>query len=185
MKQSFTLWALVALLALPASHCRKNKPQNPIDQLPPETQIGKNTFGCIIDGKVFLPKGSPFAGPVIKAQYQYYNGRQGFSISARRSEGESTQGVGVGGSNIGGISIGVYELNTGRVEGRLSGSYNYNTVTTLGNSYYTDAIRTGQIHIKLFDSVNQIVSGTFWFDAIDSTTGKVVQVRDGASTSPS
>lgn len=179
MKQSFTFWALLAFLTLPASHCRKNKSQNPIDQLPPETQSGKNTFGCLIDGKVFLPKGSPFAGPVMKAQYQYWNGKQGFSISASRSDGETVQSIAIGGSNIGSISAGTFPLNTGKVDGKLSGTYNYVKVTTLGNLYSTDPIRTGQINIKLFDSVNQIVSGTFWFDAIDSATGKMVQIRDG------
>ena len=26
------------------------------DQLPPETQTGANTVGCLVNGKVFLPK---------------------------------------------------------------------------------------------------------------------------------
>ncbi|MGD5408184.1 hypothetical protein QUS89_23100, partial [Xanthomonas citri pv. citri] len=39
-----------------SSSCRKNKPANAVDQLPPETQTGANTFGCLIDGKVFVPR---------------------------------------------------------------------------------------------------------------------------------
>jgi hypothetical protein len=31
-----------------------NNSQNPIDQLPPETQTGANTFGCLINGEPFI-----------------------------------------------------------------------------------------------------------------------------------
>ena len=159
--------------------CRKNKAKDPLSQLPPETQLGKNTFGCLIDGQVFKPKGDPFGGPVIKAQYQMVNWKQGFGISASRSDGETGQSVGIGGSDIGRIRVGTYELNSGRIDGRLSGGYSFSRITTLGNFYNTDSIRRGQINIKFFDTVNQIVSGTFWFDAIDTATGKVVQIREG------
>lgn len=44
----------------------------------------------------------------------------------------------------------------------------------LGNYYYTNEIQKGQITIKYFNTTNQIVSDTFWIDAIDNTTGKSV-----------
>jgi len=28
------------------------------EQLPPATQVGANTFGCLLNGKVWLPKGN-------------------------------------------------------------------------------------------------------------------------------
>jgi hypothetical protein len=70
-------------------------------------------------------------------------------------------------------------------------------IYALGN-YYTDSIsgkfvayhpinnfiirgpvQKGELHIKHFDPAHQIVSGTFWFDAVDTLTGKVVKIRDG------
>lgn len=51
--------------------CTKNKPA--VDQLPPETQRGAGTFGCLIDGKVFKPKGDIFGGPISSASYQHLN----------------------------------------------------------------------------------------------------------------
>jgi hypothetical protein len=33
------------------------------DKLPPETQNGNNTFGCLLNGKVWLPEGVPFSTP--------------------------------------------------------------------------------------------------------------------------
>ena len=39
------------------SGCSKdNNPTDPLAKLPPETQTGANTFGCIINGQVFYPR---------------------------------------------------------------------------------------------------------------------------------
>ncbi|MBS1645642.1 MAG: hypothetical protein JST36_11460 [Bacteroidetes bacterium] len=38
---------------------------------------------------------------------------------------------------------------------------------------------TGELHVKHFDPKKYIVSGTFWFDAYDSVSSKVVKIRDG------
>jgi len=176
MKHISFLSLLLLLIVTSGSKCKKNGGDLP--QLPPETQTGANTFGCLVDGKLFLPKGDPFGGPVIKAQYQYVNGKQGFAISARHSEGETGQVIGIGGDSIA-ITVRPYELTTRNVSGKLSGKYTFSKVTTLGNYYYTNEIQRGQIFIKHFDEINQIVSGTFWFDAIDSTTEKIIQIREG------
>ena len=177
------IFSVISLfIVLVSGNCKKNN-SDPIEQLPPETQTGANTFGCLIDGKVFLPKGNPLAGPVKKAQYQLVNGRQSFGISARRSDGEESQSVGVGGDSII-INVGVYELTSRNTAGKLSGLYLFSKIGTLGNYYYTNEIEKGQIHIKHFDTINQIVSGTFWFDAKDTATGKIVQVREGRFDMP-
>ena len=174
MKQLLLLAASFILLS---SSCKKNKSDNPIDQLPPETQTGANTFGCLVDGKVFLPKGDPFGGPIIKAQYQFVNGKQGFGISGRRSDGETGQLVGIIGDSVR-VEIGTFNL-TSLSAGKFRGGYTYSDLTNpIGISYYTNEIQTGQLTIKKFDIINQIVSGTFWFDAKNSS-GQIVQVREG------
>ena len=178
MKLFLNLFTIFTFIVLTSIQCRKNKPTNPVDQLPPETQTGANTFACLIDGKVFKPKGDPFGGPVIKAQYQFVNGKQGFGISARRSEGEKSQSIGIGGDSIV-ITNRIYNLDSKNIDGKLYGMYLFSQIGTLGNSYYTNEIQKGQITIKYFNTTNQIVSGTFWFDAIDNTTGKIVQIREG------
>lgn len=172
----FLLFFLCSLLI--GSSCRKHKTGNPVDQLPPETQTGANTFGCLVDGKVFKPKGDPFAGPVIKAQYQFVNGKQGFGISGSRSDAQTTQAIGVFGDSVF-INLGTYTLTSLNQSGRLHGRFIFSQIGTLGNRYYTNETQRGEITIKHFDTVNQIVSGTFWFDALDSTTGKIVQIREG------
>ncbi len=177
MKLLITLSAILSFIILTATGCKKDK-KTPLEQLPPETQTGANTFGCLIDGKAFKPKGNPLAGPVIKAHYQFVNGKQGFGISARRSDGETGQGVGIGGDSIQ-LNIGTFDL-TSPASGKFCGGYTYRGLTDpAGISYYTNEIQSGQITVKYFNTIEQIVSGTFWFDAIDTTTGKIVQIREG------
>lgn len=177
MKRSKILSLIFLFVFLISSNCKKsNKPA--IEQLPPETQTGANTFGCMVDGNVFLPKGDPFAGPVIKAQYQLVNGRQGFGISANRSTGNIREGVGLGGDSVR-VYTGLFEL-AGIKVGCFVGGYTYRDLNTLpGIQYGTTNINRGQLIITKFDTINQIVSGRFWFDAKDTVTGKIVQVREG------
>ncbi len=57
------------LLLLPLAlllGCKKNDP-DPVDQLPPATQTGANTFGCLVNGKAWTPKG--------------YNGTGNYSVA--------------------------------------------------------------------------------------------------------
>ena len=44
---------------------------------------------------------------------------------------------------------------------------------------YNDNMITGQLTITHFDQQKQIVSGTFYFDAVETTKGDTVHVTDG------
>ena len=98
---------IILSLILLSSSCRKNKTNEPVDQLPQETQTGANTFGCLVDGKVFLPIGNPLSGPIKKAQYQFVNAKQGFGISGSLSDGNESKLVGIIGDSIT-ITIGTF-----------------------------------------------------------------------------
>ncbi len=50
--------------------------------------------------------------------------------------------------------------------------------TSLSNTYYTNTIKTGELKITRVDLANSIISGTFWFDAIN-TAGETVEIRQG------
>ncbi|PQJ76686.1 hypothetical protein [Polaribacter glomeratus] len=54
MKTTFLKTTLL-LFAITFFNCENNDPQ---DQLPPITQTGANTFGAIVNGRVFVPKDS-------------------------------------------------------------------------------------------------------------------------------
>ncbi len=62
----------ILLLLFALSSCSKDNNNNVIqDQLPPITTIGANTAGCIINGKVLIPKNgdSSFAGTPYGLQF--------------------------------------------------------------------------------------------------------------------
>lgn len=76
MKQTFLL-VIISLLFISIISCKKEQPV--VDQLsllPPITSNGANTFGCLIDGLAYLPKGSnsgctnPFATPPIELVFR-------------------------------------------------------------------------------------------------------------------
>lgn len=172
------LLTLAVFIIFTTSQCKKNNPTNPIDQLPPETQTGANTFGCLIDGKVFIPKGDPLSGPIKKAQYQFINGKQGFGVSGSQKQNDgSITLVGLGGDSIS-LSVGIFSLTKFNSSGKYYGGYSEITFLNPGNNFYTNEIQTGQLTIKKFDTINQIVSGTFWFDAKNSND-QIVQIREG------
>ncbi|MGH2649337.1 MAG: hypothetical protein ACRDE8_17285, partial [Ginsengibacter sp.] len=95
----FLLLVSLIFISLTAGECKKHKPGNPVDQLPPATQTGANTFGCLINGEVFLPKG-PSLGPILQCAYQYLNTSysQGFffQLSAdNKSNSTDVYGIGI------------------------------------------------------------------------------------------
>jgi hypothetical protein len=62
----FKLTVIMMLLALTAFSCEKED----LTKLPPETQTGKNTFGCYVNGELFIKaKGNPMATKPLRANY--------------------------------------------------------------------------------------------------------------------
>jgi hypothetical protein len=159
------------------SSCRKHKTVDPVSQLPPETQTGANTFGCLVDGKIFLPKGDPFGGPIKKAAYQLVNNRFHFLVSGSRSLSTETSSIGLFADSLQ-MTVGAYELTSKNIPGKLYGQYAVAQIGGLLETYLTNDIEKGQLIFKKLDEVNQIVSGTFWFDA-KNANGQIVQIREG------
>jgi len=77
------------------------------------------------------------------------------------------------------ITTNKYSISRRNIKGSIYGSFNEFKTGTIEKRYYTNQVDTGQVTIKKFDEINQIISGTFWFDAKDTTTGKIVQIRNG------
>jgi len=77
----------LAAFSLYASSCKKwFDTQHKADELPPETQVGANTFGCKINGQVWLPKGNFYT---LRWRVDIFSLTQ-MTISAARAEGDST-----------------------------------------------------------------------------------------------
>ena len=175
MKFRCYLLFLTAFICLSGFHCKKDKP--PEEQLPPETHTGNGTFGCLINGTVFVPKGTPLAGPILSCAYQYINGGYHFQVTAREDNGSQTLTVGIFTDSLeisDGIQLKLSVVKTGNAYGQHA-NLNLNS----GNKiFYTDSINSGELKIDFLDTVNRIVSGTFWFDGI-TPGGEKVQIREG------
>ncbi|WP_316812938.1 DUF6252 family protein [Pedobacter heparinus] len=161
------------LLLITAS-CKKAK--TGIDGLPAATQEGKNTIGCMVNGVLFKPKGSATGGPIVQSYYQLDNGNYLFLVAARRRGNNRTLGVQIETLGIElqtGMTIPLVERSMGKARGWYidygGGEF---------KDYQTNPQIKGELKITRFDLTNQIVSGTFWFDAVDDK-GLKVEVREG------
>ena len=160
----------------------KCKKETGIDALPPITQEGRETFGCLVNGIAFTPKGSNLGGPTLSSYYQYVQSPtlEGlfFNVSAKKKNGDSN------GTEI--ISIGTLQLpieQGGKYKLGIKYSGNataqYGIIISINSDYFnTNGVATGELNISRFDEVNQIVAGTFWFDAVNDK-GEKVEVREG------
>lgn len=58
-------FSLAAITSL--SDCERDEPKTELEKLPPITQEGKNTFGCLVNGKAWVIKTSIDANAVYQA----------------------------------------------------------------------------------------------------------------------
>jgi hypothetical protein len=166
------LISLILVFILMGAQCNK--------ELPPETQTGERSFGCLVNGEVFKPKGSGLTN-VLTCFYQYiYNSPTGFVFAldaTKEGDGCSFTSITIGADSV--------KLEEGKVyklvsfgKGNVNGQFSY--VLGCGNilSSFTSAQNTGELYLKKFDEANQIVAGTFWFTVV-KPNGDTVRITDG------
>ena len=154
----------------------KKQPVDQLSLLPPATQTGANTFGCLVNGKAFVPRKS-FSLIVrtdLKCTYGYTEHGYLFGIGASRD-------LDNGSSDVVDITTDSLKISEGEVipltkeftPAMASGGYDLNL-----SFYTTDANATGQLTITHLDTVKHIVSGIFQFNAV-SKGGDTVKVTNG------
>ena len=183
MKIPSTLLIILTFVLLTGSHCKKNKPVDPITQLPPETQTGANTFGCLINGQVFKPGGAQLSGGSLQCTYQFLgsglNGGFHFRLVGVNDNSSNRRSIGIFTDSLEVSQGGTYNLRIAHVKSGAYGLYSFSTTQPLSrDDYETTDISTGVLNIKKLDLVNQIMSGTFWFDAVN-LNGQKVEIREG------
>ena len=178
--------AIALAAALLAASCTKDDPEA---DLPPATQEGKNTAGCLINGEVFTANGFG-SGPGRVAGIA--GGFAEDSLYQLRLNGKA------GGKEY---SISVFIASFPRTGKPLAGSYSLNkntpysppelpwrcqnhaTVTPndySGELYGTTSAYTGQVQISRADVLHNIASGTFEFTAVNNLDPtKTLRVTSG------
>ena len=94
MKLIRTIALPVLSLIILSSSCKKHVIQ-PVDQLsllPPATQTGANTFGCLINGEAFVPQNQSFlVGPRLQCNYIYTSGGYYFTVGGINKNGNGVE----------------------------------------------------------------------------------------------
>ena len=180
--KKITLFLL--LMPLLAMQCEKNKNDCPdgdraceLAKLPPLTTEGKGTFGCLVNGKAWLPKGSDAVSELISI---YYDEEQGYYLDAAYNKDDDASTTLA--FNIVQFSLKQkkYDLFTYVKDSTSRGVYTYCWDNRGCNEvkYYTDVNHSGVLNIQFIDSTQQIISGTFDFTA-KAENGEIVYVTDG------
>ncbi|MFM6953373.1 MAG: DUF6252 family protein [Sphingobacteriaceae bacterium] len=181
-KKGLTLFVLALFITLSGMQCEKDKNIPEIDKLPPPTQTGADTFGCLVDGKALLPRKKSWSGSgVLQCDYQYINSGNlnGYYFTLGGSD-EKTYSNAIHKvilrANALELKEQTYVLDEYDIPGKLNGEFRI--FSDIDSKYTTNQIYKGELTITNFDPVNYIISGTFWFDAINDK-GEKVEVREG------
>jgi Family of unknown function (DUF6252) len=173
---------LLLMATLLLSSCSKDDnpfetPTTP-DTLPPATTVGANKVGCLINGEVFLPKGSnPFGSPIVTCYYQNISGGFQFGLRFSNNQQPVLRSVNIYTNKLQFVEGQTYNLNLNQP---INSAYAYFILDAgLIEGYSTDIQNVGQIKITKLDEVNAIISGTFWFNAIKASTGEVKHITEG------
>lgn len=165
---------LVVLLQLMALiSCKKD-----IDELPPATQTGANTFGAKVNGNLWVPQGfGPFpASNILEGRITgnivVINARN-FASSPNETEFQIT----VFDVN----TPGVYQLNSNVTHPNGVGNYGYYVKRNFSpeDEWITSATHTGTVTFTKVDLVNKLIAGTFEFSAGSLYNAGVLSVTEG------
>lgn len=177
MKKTLTILLFILIL----SSCKKDdEPYLPIDQLPPETQIGAQTIGCLVNGEAFAHNLFYYNN-----FYQFVEGEFHLVINWDMNTSK--------GWKYGQISLDNIDVKEGQTYILNISDYAEDNNYTGGNGTYasydstinkiiqyeTNSNYIGKIHFTRFDTENFIMSGTFEFEAKDIMSGESISITDG------
>lgn len=167
MKRSLLISACIFFFF---TSCQKEK-------LPKLTEEGKNTFGCKINGKNWVPHGRGGLSGIGPTSGGFINNINTIFITAY-NDNESVEFYL---KNV--FNTGEYLLNFTTVP-RPDNIYpeNYGLYMNGDDNHESDFITTseytGKVTILNLDTTNKIVSGTFEFTGVDKA-GKIDRITDG------
>ena len=150
---------IAILLCFCFAQCKKTNTPSPTDQLPPTTQTVANTFGCLVNGKVYVPKGSSGTGsPNPKPIYDIgLNGVPNLLINANQYENND---------QIGNFELFIDSISQNRIQtiNIVGKQFGFGSTAFLGCGFLrsdTILFKKGAIYITKYDQISRIVSGTF------------------------
>ena len=178
MKRTYSLIFILSLsiLLFTSLKCRKDKNEAP-DTLPPITQTGANTFGCKVDGKIWVPYakcgfGNNPCGELIVDIFKISQNQVpvGINIGPGKFENNLLSYFTISSpTNIGIYGIGD-KIDSVEIKYIKPGSIEYFEIPGTGPANY--------FVITKLDTVNKIISGLFEATLYRSFTDSV-KITDG------
>jgi hypothetical protein len=174
--KTFMKYLLIALLLGSCNNDDDNNTDDPLSQLPPMTTTGENTIGCLVNGEPFTDSG------LMNNFYQFINGDYFLGINWDDGNNSIFRDGGIGLRRIEVVEGGTYILNkSGFLDGDYTGgegSFTSNREDIFGQ-YETNINFSGEITFSRFDAENQIMSGTFSFEAEEISSNRTISITNG------
>jgi Family of unknown function (DUF6252) len=161
--------ALFPLLMLSLQHCKEDEPLAELEKLPPATQSGKRTFGCLVDGKAWVIE------MPTHTQSDYQQGL--LSVFAGVLDNKFYSNISFYVSDLN-LSEKTYAFTE---KANTSGSQYalYHDFNGVCGDYFTTTEYNGTVTITHIDKTNFIVSGLFEFEAYSTDCSKVIKITEG------
>ncbi len=183
MKKQLLGFSWVALVAFSQCHEEIKNPQ-----LPPATAVGAMTFGCKINGKVFIPQnGRGHDG--LRTEYVYLGPGTGggwvLNVGATNWKPSAPDGMDIATDSLLVEEGHKYEFkydlaNNKPVKGCAYAGYAGKVEGIAGfNGYIKTNADTGSLHITKFDKTRRILAGTFAYSATNVSNGTKILVTEG------
>ncbi|MEZ4909489.1 MAG: hypothetical protein R2774_01375 [Saprospiraceae bacterium] len=167
----FTL-TLVLIILLSIISCTKTEE---IDKLPPITMEGKNTFGCLVNGKSWIPEtdGGLFNERLSVRYEGNYLGIQAL-ISSNRNNLRQLIHVDASFSDLG-----IYKIPPLPFSGEMFTNSKNKPMGTIECTSYKCILEDTEIEILYIDTSKRIISGTFSYKNLTNRCGDVINITDG------
>ena len=151
-----------ALLTLTqCSQCKNTPaPADPAAQLPPATQTGAGTFGCLVNGQPYTPKGNNGTSNLYISYDAGFRGGA-LGIQTYRIDGSRRQYLSIDTAPVTGPGVYSFARPAGTCTATYSDIPGVSNVCNAVTSDQDIAYRSGSLVITRFDTQARIVSGTF------------------------
>jgi hypothetical protein len=161
----------IFILILVSSGCRKYSLEKELDNLPPITQTGARSFGCLINGKAWVPK-----GPLFERRPNFYivldpsYAEGDLSIRTYRIDNDIREDLTINSDSV--RTTGTYLINdTGNTRVIFSKKI-YNTDNWLCSiDYDGNYSRKGYLKITRYDLNAGVISGEFEMNMVNKNCG--------------
>src|SRR5215212_583916 len=171
MKKFLSAFCLALVLN---SGCKKE-----IEKIPSATHSGANTFGCLINGKAWVPTGREWMSGVNPTSGGFFGEVDNSTSIYIKAYAENDE-IKIYLKNI--IKTGTYDLNktTSIKPYAVLPEASYGVYSLINDAeYVTDLEHTGTVVITYADTANRIVAGTFNMVLYQKNTCKTINIANG------